>query len=111
MKKNFKRIKVEDVEFYNKIILTQPLAHDTYLRQTYDKEGKRWRLTYSSTSIHHVCPYDGIYRNCKDCGALEEDFDVKFCINKMQFVSTAALIERIIDCKKAGLEVEFLEEE
>lgn len=104
-----RRINKEYVERYSKVVLTQPLAHNTCIQQTYYKEGKKWRLTYSSSSIHHICPYDGVYRNCRDCGGLEDDFDLKFCTNKTQFVSTGALVERIIDCKKAGLKVEFLD--
>lgn len=102
-----RKITKEYIDRYNKVILTQPLAHDTNIQQIYDKDGSKWRLIYASTSIHHICPYDGIYRNCKDCGALDEDFDVEFCRKKTQFVSTAALVERIIDCKRAGLSIEL----
>ena len=104
-----RRITTRYIEQYNKVILTQPLAHGVDMKQIYDKEGKRWRVSYSSTSIHHICPYDGVFRNCRDCGALEEDFDDKFCTKKISSVSSGALVERIIDCKKAGLEVEFLD--
>lgn len=102
-----RRINKEYVEQYNRVILTQPLAHDTILQQIYIREGKRWRITYASTSIHHICPYDGVFRNCKDCGALEDDFDLEFCGKKTMFISSGALVKRIEDCKRAGLDVEL----
>lgn len=92
---------------YDRIILTQPLVRGTNMQQVYDKMDKGWKLTYQSTSVHHICPYDGVFRNCKECGALEEDFDVGFCMDKIEVVSSGALIERINDCKRAGLDVEF----
>lgn len=106
-----RRINKEYVEQYNKVILTQPLAHDTILQQIYERDGQRWRLSYSSTSIYHVCPYDGVFRSCRDCGALEEDFDIEFCRKKTQFISTGAIVERIKDCKNAGLKVELTDQE
>lgn len=102
-----RRITTRYIEQYNKVIFTQPLAHGVEMKQIYDKEGKRWRVSYSSTSIHHICPYDGVFRNCSDCGALDEDFDTKFCTKKIQHVTTGVLVARISDCKAAGLEVEL----
>ena len=104
-----RRINKGYVNQYNKISLVQPLAHEVCMEQTYDKDGNRWRLTYSSTSVHHICPYDGVFRNCADCGALNEDFDVEICTSKRQYVSTGELVNRIIDCMKAKLEVKFLD--
>lgn len=102
-----RRITKEYIEQYNEIELIQPLAHDKYIKQVYDKFPAGWRLMYLSNSAHHICPYDGIFRNCIECGGLEEDFDISYCINKVQMISSAALIERINDCLKAGLEVKF----
>lgn len=104
-----RRINKDYVDRYNEIELIQPLTHGTHLKQIYNKEGNRWAVTYSSTSVYHVCPYDGVFRNCRDCGALEEDFDVKFCTKKLQHISSAALVERIVDCMAAGLEVVFVD--
>lgn len=102
-----RRVTKNYIEQYNKVILTQPLAHGVNMQQIYDKEGQRWRLSYTSSSVHHICPYDGVFRNCKDCGALEENFDDSFCSKKTQFVSTGALVERIKDCIAADLQVEL----
>ncbi len=104
-----RRLTKDYVNQYNKIILTQPLAHGRNIQQIYDKTDRGWQLTYVTNSVHHICPYDGVFRNCADCGALDEDFDVKFCIKKTQFYSTGALIERIIDCQRANLGVNFVD--
>ena len=37
-----------------------------------------------------------------------EDFDISYCVNKTELISSAALIDRISDCRKAGLEVRFI---
>lgn len=103
-----RRINQKYVDQYDKVVLTQPLAHKKYIKQIYEKFPAGWRLTYESNSVHHICPYDGVFRNCADCGANDENFDVKFCTNKLMLISTAALIERIKDCMKARLNVEFL---
>ena len=102
-----RRITKDYIEQYDEIEFTQPLAHDKHIKQVYDKLSNGWGLMYSSNSVHHICPYDGVFRNCAECGGLEEDFDISYCTDKMQVVSSAALIERINDCLKAGLEVKF----
>ncbi len=92
---------------YNTIILTQPLAYNKHLKQIYNKCEQGWCLIYESNSAYHVCPFDGAFKDCKDCGALEEDFDTEYCLKKKQFFDTAALRKRIIDCIKADLPVEM----
>ena len=97
------------IEQFNQIKLTQPLAHNTYIQQIYNKKDNGWELTYSSTSVYHICPYDGIFRSCKECGGLDDDFDINFCLKKIEHVSSGALVGRIIDCVKANLKVEYLD--
>ena len=99
------------LEKYDVVILTQPLAHGKYIKQKYHKADNIWAITYESNSIYHICPYDGIFRNCVDCGALDEDFDIEFCLNKIESISSGALIERIYKCQDAGLQVDFLYKE
>lgn len=106
-----RKVNKDYVNQYGKIVLTQPLAHGKYIQQTYTKEGLTWKVVHSSNSAYHICPYDGQFRNCKDCGALEDDFDVKFCLKKQQLISSTALSGRINDCLKAGLEVKFIDQE
>ena len=105
-----KRVTERYVSKYDTIILNQPLAHGKVLKQIYNKFGggdKRWMVSYDSNSVYHICPFDGVFRDCKECGINDEDFDVTFCTNKTQAVTTAALIERINDCLNAGLDVNF----
>ena len=104
-----RKINNDYINQYNIVTLTQPLAHDRYIKQTYEKFNKGWRLTYTSNSAYHICPYDGVFRHCEECGAFEDDFDVAYCLNKEQFISTGALNGRIHDCMRAGLEVQFLD--
>ena len=69
-----------------------------------------WKVTHTTNSAYHICPYDGIFRNCKDCGALEDDFDIKFCLKKQQLISSGALSNRVNDCLNANLEVQFIDQ-
>lgn len=102
-----RRINSDYVNQYKEVVLTQPIAHEKYIKQNYEKVDRGWKLSYSTDSTYHICPYDGVFRNCKDCGALDEDFDIAFCTNKTQVISTGALVGRIKDCIKAGLDVQF----
>lgn len=104
-----RKVNKDYVNQYSKIIFTQPLAHGKNIQQIYDKTDKGWLVTHATNSSYHICPYDGIFRNCRDCGALEEDFDVKFCLKKQQIISSGALSERTNDCLKAGLDVRFID--
>lgn len=99
------------LERYDVIVFTQPLAHDKYIKQKYNKKDGKWTVTYESNSVYHICPYDGVFRNCVDCGATDEDFDIEFCLNKVETIGSAALIERIYKCQDAGLQVDFLYKE
>lgn len=105
-----RKVNKDYVSQYSKIIMTQPLAHEKYIQLTYEKDiDGRWKARYSTNSAYHICPYDGIFRNCKDCGALEDDFDVKFCLKKQQIVSSGALANRANDCLSAELDVQFID--
>lgn len=106
-----RRITKNYIEQYNKIVFTQPLAHQKYLKQIYDKCDNGWLISYESNSVYHVCFFDGVFRDCKECGILEDDFDMSYCVSKTELISSAALIERINDCMKAEIEVNFLNEE
>ena len=103
-----RKINKDYLDGYSKVILIQPVKYGTII-QTYTKEGKGWKVTHSTTTAFHICPYDGIFRNCKDCGALEDDFDGQFCLKKLQVFSSGAVCSRINDCIAAGLEVQFIE--
>ena len=64
---------------------------------------------FQRNSAYHICQYDGNFRNCKDCGALDEDFDVEFCLNKEQILSAGAVSVRVNECLGSGLEVQFID--
>lgn len=102
-----RKINKDYLSQYTQVSMIQPLANEKYIKLTYDKTDKGWKATYSTNSAYHICPYDGNFRNCKDCGALEDDFDVKFCLKKEQILSAGALSVRVNECLGAGLEVKF----
>ena len=104
-----RKVNKDYVNQYSKVILIQPLAHGRYIQLMYEKVDKGWKATYSTNSAFHICPYDGIFRNCRDCGALEDDFDGKFCLKKQQIISAGALSNRINDCFSSDLEVKFID--
>lgn len=102
-----RKVNKDYVNQYSIITMVQPLAHEKYIKLTYEKGKDGWHARYSTNSAYHICPYDGNFRNCKDCGALEDDFDVKFCLKKEQILSAGALSVRVNECLGAGLEVKF----
>lgn len=105
-----RRVNKDYVNQYSKVVLTQPLAHNKHIQLTFEKAGEGWwKARYSTNSAYHICPYDGIFRNCKDCGALEDDFDVEFCLKKELFLSAGAVSVRANECLAAGLEVQFID--
>ena len=104
-----RKVNKDYVNQYSKIILTQPLAHEKYIQQIYDKTDKGWVVSHLTNSVYHICPYDGNFRNCRDCGALEDDFDVSYCLKKQQIISAGAVSGRVNDCLSAGLEVKFID--
>lgn len=104
-----RKINKDYIEQYSQIYMIQPLAHKREVVQAAEKQGDEWHIEFSTNSPHHICPYDGVFRNCKDCGALDDKFNVEFCLKKSQILSSAALCGRINDCLKAGLEVQFVE--
>ena len=103
-----RKINNDYINQYNIVTLTQPLSQGRYIKQTYEKTyDTRWKLTYTSNSAYHICPYDGMFRHCEECGASDDDFDIAYCLNKQQFISTGALNGRIHDCIRANLDVQF----
>ena len=104
-----RRVNKDYVNQYSQIILTQPLANNNNIQQIFTKSTKGWIVSYTTNSIYHICPYDGFFRSCKDCGALEDDFDIEFCTNKIEVLSGGAVSERVNDCLKADLKVQFID--
>lgn len=104
-----RKVNKDYVNQYSKVILIQPLAHGRYVQLMYEKVDKGWKANYSTNSAYHICPYDGIFRSCRDCGALEDDFDGQFCLKKQQIISAGALSNRINDCFSSDLEVKFID--
>lgn len=104
-----RKVNKDYVNQYSKVVMTQPLANNKYIQRSYEKDGDKWRARYSTNSAYHICQYDGNFRNCKDCGALEEDFDVKFCLKKEQVLSAGAVSVRVNECLAAGLDVQFID--
>lgn len=94
---------------YETVILTQPLANSHYIKQIYDRtpDGK-WFLTWESNSTYHICPYDGVFRKCEDCGAASDDFNMDYCKKFYTYIDDTELSARIRDCKRANLEVNYV---
>lgn len=88
------------------IVLTQPLNKGYYIQQVYFNKPEGWTLRWDSNYPKHICPYEGIFRNCIDCGLNEE---IDYCLHKAQIVSKKELIRRIKLAEDAGCEVKFAE--
>ena len=94
---------------YEMVVLTQPLANSRYIKQIYERTpNNRWFLIWESNSTYHICPYNGVFRKCADCGADEDDFDLSYCEKFYTYVDDKELSARIRDCKRAGLEVRYV---
>lgn len=108
-KKQKLKDKTRSVDKYSVVELIQPLPHGNYLKQRYEhlSDSNLWKVIHLTNSSYHLCPYDGVFRNCEECGADREDFNEVFCRNKMEFVDGRELNERIADCRRANLEVKF----
>ena len=102
-------INKDHIETYSTIIFTQPLSGGRHMREIYTKVPNGWEIRYDSDAPQHICPYDGMFRDCKSCGALEDDFDIKYCTNKITRVSSKVLVDRIKKCQAANLEVQFVD--
>lgn len=105
---SYHKVTTDFIENYSVIKLIQPLAHDRYVIQECIKtpEGK-WSIKFSTNSAYHICEYDGVFRKCVDC-ELNNSEEYVNCITKQQILSSGALVGRIKDCLKAGLEVKYL---
>ena len=104
-----RKVNEKYVENFSTIIFTQPLRSGRIIEEVYSKTPKGWLVTYNSDSAYHICPYDGAFRNCKECGANDEDFDVNFCLEKRQYFTPKELVNRIEICLDAKLNVRFVE--
>lgn len=104
-----RKINKEYLEHYHIVQLIQPVKTGDVI-ETYEFVNDEWVLTYSTTTIYSICPYDGQFRDCKVCGIHEPDFDVEFCLDKQQILSSGAVCGRVNQCLDAGLEVKFIED-
>lgn len=91
--------------------LIQPLSKGYHIEQVYSRKSNGWLLHWGTNYVSHICPYDGIFRSCSECGIDEEDFDVNFCLNKEEIVSDKEMIKRIKLAEKAGCEIKYVEGE
>lgn len=101
------KVTPEYVETYTSICFEQPLKNNKYLREEYSRTEDGWECRYSSNSTYHLCPYDGQFRACKDCGISDADFDIDYCLSKQQTIPTSLLIKRIKLCQSAGVPITF----
>ena len=108
-----RKINLEYLNYYNEVIMEQPLARGYVLLQHLKKkviEGQDiyWIVSYTTTSPFHICPFDGMQRRCTECPGHEDE---KYCMNKIQLLSSRAVCGRVNDCINAGLNVKFIEDE
>ena len=96
------------VEHYNTVVFTETLPSGRHIEQTYTKTPKGWLAMHSTDSAYHICPYDGVFRQCQECGADKEDFDVEFCKSKREYITGDELAARCNDCLAADVPVKFL---
>lgn len=94
------------VNRFDKIKFTQVLpggrkVYEEYIRKP---NTEKWYVQHSSDSAHHICPYDGIFRECVDCEEYEnavddEDF-VEGCLARTEWVLSTELARRCTLCEK-----------
>ncbi len=94
------------VNRFDKIKFTQVLPSGRYVYEEYTWHPliKQWYIQYSSDSVYHICPYDGIFRECKDCEVYNEAIDdekfIELCSARTCWVSSNELARRCTLCEK-----------
>jgi len=94
------------VNRFDKIKFTQVLpsgrsVYEEYIKHPYADE---WYIKYSSDSAHHICPYDGMFRECVDCEVYDEAVDdedfVELCLSREIRIDSTELARRCTLCEK-----------
>lgn len=91
------------IKHYERIKMEQTLPSGRHLRVEYMRipTGK-WVAKYETDSVYHICPYDGVFRNCKDCEAYnEEDEKMNSCILHSDVVTDDEMVSRAVACAAA----------
>lgn len=94
------------VNRFDRIKFTQVLSSGRKVYEEYIRKPntEKWYVQHSSDSAHHICPYDGIFRECVDCEEYEnavddEDF-VEGCLARTEWVLSTELARRCTLCEK-----------
>lgn len=100
------------VNHYQTIKMTQTLPSGRHVYVTYTKiENKdRWQAAYSTDSAYHICPFDGRFINCPDCGVCSTDKEhEESCVSHKEVISSKEMASRANACAKApDCTIEFL---
>lgn len=95
------------VNRFDRIKFTQLLpsgrhVYEEYIRQPHTEN---WYMKYSSDSAHHICPYDGMFRECIDCEVYDEAVDdedfVELCLSHEIRIDSTELARRCTLCEKS----------
>lgn len=102
------------VNRFDRIEFTQVLPNGRHVYEEYIRHPRTetWYIEYSSDSAYHICPYDGIFRECVDCYAYNEAVDdedfVELCLQHEIRVSSTELARRCTLCEKGeGCKVKY----
>lgn len=94
------------VNRFDTIKFTQTLPSGRCVHETYYREpGKEmWRIQHTTDSAYHICPYDGIFRECNECDAVlksaNDDEIIEKCLQKLERISSEGLAHRCTLCEQ-----------
>ena len=105
------------VNRFDRIKFTQVLPSGRHVYEEYTRQPHKemWCIEYSSDSAHHICPYDGVFRECIDCevydkAVTDEDF-VELCLAHIIRIDSTELARRCMLCEKGiNCKVEYWSE-
>lgn len=94
------------VNRFDLIKFTQILPSGRRVCETYFKQPnvEEWTIQYTTDSAYHICPYDGIFRDCGNCDVYEEAGDeedfIERCLAHIQRINSMELARRCTLCER-----------
>lgn len=96
------------VNRFDLIKFTQVLPNGRHMFETYFREPNKetWKIQHSTDSAYHICPYDGIFRECGECEVVLESANdeeiVEKCLQKLERISSEGLARRCTLCEQTA---------
>lgn len=104
-----RKIRIEDLKLYNKVILTESLNGGDVILTLSKTKANNWNARYQTTSVYHICPYDGVFRKCINCDMFDTEVDINYCKSKSKTFSNKDVCYMINSCYTTGNKVQLID--